>query len=131
MTGDKVEIACVADSVLPEGVWTPFGKSADVLDGGDLPGMSDASRRSNLVRRHGRPPRPSTDMTRTQDVICSAEVEANRQHLMRAFSRDIVEVPTEGSGTIAGVPLSGSGSETPLIYTYGFTQGQPEMAGRA
>ncbi len=130
MTGDKVEIARVADPVLPEVVWTRFGKSADVLDGEDLTGMSDASRRSNLVRRHGRPPRPSSDVTRTQDAICSAEVEANRQHLMRAFSRDIVEVPTERS-TIAVVPLSGSGSETPLIYTYGFTQGQPEMAGRA
>lgn len=118
-SGDQVEIVGISKyDQLPD-----KAASSDQTGSSLYFDRTPDGRRSNLVRRVGRPPRPSSEIVRSHDAIGRAEVEAKRVELIRAFQQPSHE----------DVAMVGAGGDLmqeyrlPLIYSYGFVEGQPEL----
>jgi hypothetical protein len=117
--GDQVEIASISGIQRYPSALAYLDQSRESMDL-----TRDGERRSLLVRRAWRPPRPSTDSVRTHDSICSDEVEAKRAELIKAFQLQNKDV--DGDAVVA--PRTPEQHFTSaLIYNYGFVEGQPEL----
>lgn len=111
-SGDQVEIVSISKLDQLPGMATSYDQQAA------QPG------RSTLVRRVGRPPRPSSEIVRSHDAIGRAEVEAKRVELIRAFQQPAHD------GDVSKMAAGGDLEQdytVPLIYSYGFVEGQPDL----